>query len=179
MSFIVFSTEGRILMSLTEDRWVQIPSKFISILFFSAVHLKGVSVIPDLDKGRTQLWVRCVFIIKRFQTDCSVVGLHDYFIMWSWHIVGSLYLYLSSAVSQQPQNLPLLPSYLILQRALPVYLRDSFSSQYTQIPFHFIHLLHIDGISCKCCPYGNRYAVTTHCSVWFWSQVCSRMNPTK
>lgn len=25
MSFIVFSTEGRILMSLTEDRWVQIP----------------------------------------------------------------------------------------------------------------------------------------------------------
>lgn len=35
MSFIVFSTEGRILMSLTEDRWVQIPLERLVVPLFS------------------------------------------------------------------------------------------------------------------------------------------------
>lgn len=70
MSFIVFSTEGRILMSLTEDRWVQIPSETLLIPLFSIIHLKGMSVIPDLDTGHTQLWSLWVFMTKKtFHTD--------------------------------------------------------------------------------------------------------------
>lgn len=42
-------------MSLTEDRWVQIPSETLLIPLFSIIHLKGMSVIPDLDTGHTQL----------------------------------------------------------------------------------------------------------------------------
>lgn len=55
MSFIVFSTEGRILMGLTEDRWVQILSEPIFNPLFSVIQLKGMSVIPDMNTGHTHL----------------------------------------------------------------------------------------------------------------------------
>lgn len=55
MSFIVFSTEGRILMGLTEDRWVQILSEPIFNPLFSIIQLKGMSVIPDMNTGHTHL----------------------------------------------------------------------------------------------------------------------------
>lgn len=48
MSFIVFSTEGKILMSLTEDRWVQIPLERLLIPLVSIMKLKRVSFNPGL-----------------------------------------------------------------------------------------------------------------------------------
>uniref|UniRef100_A0AAQ4RYY5 VWFA domain-containing protein n=1 Tax=Gasterosteus aculeatus aculeatus TaxID=481459 RepID=A0AAQ4RYY5_GASAC len=51
MSFIVFSTEGTILMSLTEDRWVQIPSKRLVILYHAAECYRTASVIIALTDG--------------------------------------------------------------------------------------------------------------------------------
>lgn len=49
MSFIVFSTEGTILMRLTEDRWVQISFKKQRNSEFE----KEISAIPDCFTGYT------------------------------------------------------------------------------------------------------------------------------
>lgn len=51
MSFIVFSTEGRILMSLTEDRWVQIPLERLLIPLFSIMRLKWTQLTDSFNLG--------------------------------------------------------------------------------------------------------------------------------
>lgn len=49
MSFIVFSTEGKILMSLTEDRWVQIPLERLLIPLFSIMRQNWTQLAHSCD----------------------------------------------------------------------------------------------------------------------------------
>lgn len=53
MSFIVFSTEGKILMGLTEDRWVQIPFQMEFNLHISVICLKQRVVIQIRNRSHT------------------------------------------------------------------------------------------------------------------------------
>lgn len=60
MSFIVFSTEGRILMSLTEDRWVQIPLETLLIPLFSIMWQNWTQLTHSCDP-----WVFFFFLQKK------------------------------------------------------------------------------------------------------------------
>lgn len=125
MSFIVFSTEGRILMSLTEDRWVQIPSKtaFNPLLFYHSA--KGNECNTRFGHRSHTVLITLNFYDQEEIPDryfpslwsvYGVVGLDNYFLMSFLTHRGQLMCLifpqqcLSSTVS-------LLPSYLILQRA--------------------------------------------------------------
>lgn len=91
MSFIVFSTEGRILMSLTEDRWVQIPSERLLIPLLSVMQLKGMSLIPDLDTGHIHTVMIplsffcfvCFFAEKTFQADTFLFFSLSIMLVWT------------------------------------------------------------------------------------------------
>lgn len=51
MSFIVFSTEGRILMSLTEDRWVQFPLEILLIPLFPIMQQEWIWLADSFNLG--------------------------------------------------------------------------------------------------------------------------------
>lgn len=114
-------------MSLTEDRWVQIPSKLILILFFSVIQLRGMNVIPDLDTGHTVMIPlkflrsrrrsRQIFSFTAIHLYCCRSGqlLHRVVFDTLWAACVSN---LSSAEFLSRHKIfSLFPSYLILQRA--------------------------------------------------------------
>lgn len=195
MSFIVFSTEGRILMSLTEDRWVQIPSERLLIPLFSVMQLKGMSLIPDLDTGHTHSYDPSEFVFFFCRNDIPGryftflqsfynVGLDKCFILlllWSVYVSNlSSADFLCSHKILSPfhccSSIFFFYKGLISSRSAWQFLKPLHSSctlVYSSVP----HCRSF--FSCKCCACGNYYSVTTPPSIWLWSKEGSQMNLAK
>lgn len=178
MSFIVFSTEGRILMSLTEDRWVQIPLKTSfnpSLLHHPAERNEcntrfGHAVIilqtfydwEDIPNGRFPS-LRLVY---------SVVYLDKCFIMQFLTHCGQLaYLIFPqlsfSAATKSFHCFSASLGYLILRRAhflsICVTVSQASTLQYCFSSFICNTLLIF---FCKYRAHGNYYSITTPHCVW-------------
>lgn len=191
MSFIVFSTEGRILMSLTEDRWVQISWETLLILcfFFSCSWKEWVyNQIWSHTVTVWSLWYLWPWTNSRRTLLRSVICLYCHQSGQILHCVllthcGQLacLVFLQLIFSRATKSFQF-PCFLTSCSTKGSYLASlcySFSGQHTPLLFQFTHLLHIAGIFCKCRPYGIYYSVTTPPSVWLWSKVCSQMCLTK
>lgn len=141
MSFIVFSTEGRILMSLTEDRWVQIPSERLLIPLFSVMQLKRMSLIPDLDTGHTHTIMIPLSFAYFFFCQKDIPGRYFPFLQ-SFYNVGLdkcfILLLLWSVYVSNLSSADFLCSHKILSpfhcySLFPLYLRDTFLNHYIAV----------------------------------------------
>lgn len=124
MSFIVFSTEGRILMSLTEDRWVQISSKQPLILFFSVIQLKWMNVIPAGHRSHT-VTIPLHFYHQEDIPDRYFLSLSVVLSVWTtsssfgfWHIVDSLCALSFSSILVQPPLFHCFPHIFFYKRLI-------------------------------------------------------------
>lgn len=144
MSFIVFSTEGRILMSLTEDRWVFIP--FTSSAFPSSGWM-WYQVCTQL----THLQARWHFRTKMTKTQvCGVCGGRCCSFVGGECVESFL-----SRLSQHSQRLSTAFLKSLCFPCVTVWLAS------THKQFEFTHLLLVAGVFWKEWPYGNYYSAAT------------------
>lgn len=119
MSFIVFSTEGRILMSLTEDRWVQIPLERLLIPLFSIMQQNWTQLTHSCDP-----W-GFFFFLKIFPADILLFYSLSIVLDWTSAPYGCFCGQLMCLIFPQPtfssatksfHRPPATLRYLILQR---------------------------------------------------------------
>lgn len=135
-----------------------------------------MSIIPDLDRGRAQLWSFWILQPRRdsrlsFAVICpycrrSGQPLHRVVSDTLWAACASN---LSSAKCLSSHKVISLSAPFVshsTRGSFPVYLRDRFSRQHAPTLFQFVHLQHIADTLCERGPHGNYYSVTTPLRVW-------------